>query len=386
MDAAKAADDKAAAAQKAADDEAAARKSAIEALDFAGVEGTQEGATIKFVDKISQADGIVSAELGELVFNSAYNASTNKAATMSDVTAAVADLNGAMHFEGVYEELPTVNHEGAAFVAGDVIIVGKTEYVYSNGAFVELGDEGAIAAALSALTLSETGAADKTLKISQDNGKVSATEIAIQIAKSQVTDLEKDLKALADEDDRLEGLIGDNADAIAAINGDDTGKSMRAVATEEAVKAVQALDKENAAQDGKYISAISQVDGVVTATYADLPVIPALSHTDSTATTPTAEHVAVVADISVDGHTITDTRVNVATTAGVAAAIAKLDADLNVSDAKKVMTGVTEVDGVLTGIDEVALADIAFSGNVKDLKQDTNSYVVFNCGSSSVNV
>jgi hypothetical protein len=161
---------------------------------------------------------------------------------------------------------------------------------------------------------------------------------------------------------------------------------MRAVATEEAVKAVQALDKENAAQAGKYISAISQADGIVTATYADLPVIPALSHTDSTATTPTEEHVAVVADISVDGHTITDTRVNVATTAGVAAAIAKLDADLNVSDANKVMTGVTEVDGVLTGIDEVALADIAFSGNVKDLKQDTNSYVVFNCGSSSVNV
>lgn len=154
------------AAAKAASDEAAARKTAIEALDFAGVEGTQEGATIKFVDKISQADGIVTAELGELVFNSAYNASTNKAATMSDVTAAVADLNGAMHFEGVYEELPSVNKDGQAFVAGDVIIVGKTEYVYSNGAFVQLGDEGAIAAALAALTLDETGAADKTLKIS----------------------------------------------------------------------------------------------------------------------------------------------------------------------------------------------------------------------------
>lgn len=363
-----------------------ARKAAIEALDFAGVEGTQEGATIKFVDKISQADGIVTAELGELVFNSAYNASTNKAATMSDVTAAVADLNGAMHFEGVYDEMPSVNHEGAAFAAGDVIIVGKTEYVYSNGAFVQLGDEGAIAAALAALSLSETGAADKTLKISQDNGKVSATEVAIQIAKSQVTGLETDLENLGKEDARLAGLIGDNADAIAVINDKDAGKSMRAVATEEAVKAVQALDKENAAQAGKYISAISQADGIVTATYADLPVIPALSHTDSTATTPTEEHIAVVADISVDGHTITDARVNVATTAGVAAAIAKLDADLNVSDAKKVMTGVTEVDGVLTGIDEVALADIAFSGNVKDLKQDTNSYVVFNCGSSSINV
>lgn len=371
------------AAAKAASDEAAARKSAIEALDFVGVEGTQEGATIKFVDKISQADGIVTAELGELVFNSAYNASTNKAATMSDVTAAVADLNGAMHFEGVYTEMPT---DLSKFVNGDVIIVGKTEYVFANGAFAQLGDEGAIAAALSALTLGETGAADKTLKVSQNNGKVSAEAIAIQIAESQVTGLEKNLEDLGKEDGRLAGLIGDNATAIGKINGSDAGKSMRTVATEEAVKAVQALDKENAAQAGKYISAISQVDGVVTASYADLPVVPALSHTDGTVTTPTAEHVAVVADISVNGHTITDTRVNVATTAGVAAAIAKLDADLNVSDAKKVMTGVTQVDGVLTSIDEVALADIAFSGNVKDLKQTANTYVVFNCGSSSVNV
>lgn len=381
-DAAQTADEVAAAVKGEAD----ARKAAIEALDFAGVEGTQEGATIKFVDKISQADGIVTAELGELVFNSAYNASTNKAATMSDVTAAVADLNGAMHFEGVYEELPTVNHEGAAFVAGDVIIVGKTEYVYSNGKFEQLGDEGAIAAALAALSLSETGAADKTLKISQDNGKVSATEVAIQIAKSQVTDLEKDIKDLGDEDKRLGELIAANTTAIGVINDKDTGKSMRTVATEEANKAVQALNKDNAAENGKYISAVKQENGIVTATYADLPVIPALSHTDSTATTPTEEHVAVIADITVNDHTITDTRVNVATTAGVAAAIAKLDADLNVSDAKKVMTGVTEVDGVLTSIDEVALADIAFSGDVKDLKQTANTYVVFNCGSSSVNV
>ena len=76
----------------------------------------------------------------------------------------------------------------------------------------------------------------------------------------------------------------------------------------------------------------------------------------------------------------------VATSAGIAAAIAALDADKNTSSAKHVMIGVTQVDGVISSIDEVALADIAFSGNVKDLKQDTNSYVVFNCGSSSVNV
>lgn len=363
--------------------ETEARNAAIEALVFAGVEGEQAGNTVKFVDKIVQENGIVSAELGELVFKGTYDAATNKAATMNDVIDAVADLNGAMHFEGVYETLPTVNKDGQAFVAGDVIIVGKTEYVYSNGAFVELGDEGAIAAALSALTLSETGAVNKTLKISQANGLVTATAVDIAIAKSQVTDLEKDLKDLADEDDRLEGLIGDNADAIATINSTDTGKSMRAVAAEEAAAAVSGLNKDNAAQAGKYISAITQEDGLVTATYADLPVIPELKIEHGDETTPETDEVTVVGEISNDGHTITDTHVKVATKACVTNAIAALSVDKTVSSTKHVMTGVSQENGALTAIEEVELSDIAFSGDVKDLKQTANTYIVFNCGTSS---
>ena len=363
-----------------------ARKAAIKALTYSGVEGTQAGATIKFVDKISQANGIVSAELGELVFNSAYDAANNKAATMSDVTAAVADLNGAMHFEGVYESLPSVNKDGEAFVAGDVIIVGATEYVYSNGAFVELGDEGAIAAALSALTLSETGDAAKTLKISQANGKVSATAVDIAIAKSQVTGLETDLENLGKEDARLAGLIKANEDAIKAINGNDAGKAMRTVAAEEAAAAVNTLDKEFAAQEGKYISGVKQENGLISATYADLPVIPELKiEHASAATTPEANEVVVVGEISNNGHTITDTHVKVATTAGIASSIAALKTD-KTADAKHVVTGIHQTNGVISSIDTVAMSDIAYSGDVKDLKQTANTYVVFNCGSSSVNV
>jgi hypothetical protein len=398
MDAAKAADDKAVAAQKAADNEAAARKAAIEGLDFEGVEGTQEGTTIKFVDKISQADGVISAELGELVFNSAYNASTNKAATMSDVTAAVADLNGAMHFEGVSTTDPVsvgvsiAEKPDYVAAAGDVVIFMNegtpVEYVYDGAKWHQLGNESIAQKAIEALDVEDIAVgADSTLSvIGETDGAIHATPVKIQIAKSQVTDLEKDLKALADEDARLEGLIGDNAAAIAVINDKDTGKSMREVAASEATKAVQSLNKENAAQEGKYISAVSQANGIVTATYADLPTIPALELVEGTATTPEAESVAVVADIDVDGHKITDTRVNVATAAGVAAAIARLDANKDVSTAKHVMSGITQVDGVITSIDEVQLADIAFSGDVKDLKQEANSYVVFNCGSSSVNI
>lgn len=448
----------------------------IQTLDFSGVEGTQAGTTIKFVDKISQADGVVSAELGELVFNSEYNAATNKAATMADITGAVADLNGAMHFEGVYKEMPSVNHDGEAFKAGDVIIVGKTEYVFSNGEFVELGDEGAIAAALEALSQSLVGAADKTLTIKQENGKVTATEVAIQIAESQVTGLEKDLEDLGKEDERLAGLIGTNTTAIGKINGDDAGKSMRTVAAEEALAKVQALDVANItvgadstltaigqtdgsihatvekiqiaqtqvtglsdalnsklnaetfntfktndfapvktavdtltgtgegsvaksvsdavanlkntdeAVAGEYVKAVKQSNGIVTVERAKLPIIPDLAITHATsATTPTETEVTVIGDLSASGHTITDTHVKVATMAGVAAAIEALDADKTAA-AKHVMTGVHQENGVIKSIDTTELADIAFSGNVANLKQTANTYIVFNCGTAEINI
>ena len=175
----------------------------VETLDYDAYEaGNAEGSTISFVGTVSENNGVISATKRDLVFTDNYSAS-NPAATKKyvddTVIASVADLNGAMHFEGVYETLPTKTHDGKDFVAGDVIIVGNTEYVFSNGAFVELGDEGAIAAALAALTLDETGAVDKTLVISQSNGKVSAEAKSIQIAQSQVTNLTNDLAAKLNE-------------------------------------------------------------------------------------------------------------------------------------------------------------------------------------------
>lgn len=69
---------------------------------------------------------------------------TNKVATQSDITAAVADLAGAMHFRDAvttYEELTSITDPKP----GDVVIVTSTtkEYVYnSTNSWVELGDEG----------------------------------------------------------------------------------------------------------------------------------------------------------------------------------------------------------------------------------------------------
>lgn len=377
--------------------EAKLRDEAIKALDFAGVEGVQAGTNVKFVSKVSQADGVVSAELGELVFNSAYDAADNKAATMKDVTNAVADLNGAMHFEGVSTTDPVnvgVTIEGKpdyVAAAGDVVIYETVEYVFDGSKWVQLGDESLAGTLIAALDLPRvTVGATKTLAyIEQEDGSVKAEAVDIQIEQAQVTGLPARLenieKAIGTEGD-MPKQVEANKQAIAVINGEDAGKSMREVATEEANTAVGALNLADAAVEGEYVASVKQTNGHIEVTRAKLPVIPALELVEGTVAATVEGEVTVVADIDVDGHKITDKRVNVVTKEFVNAAIGNLDATKDVTSTKHVMTGLVQADGLVTSIKEVELADVAFSGNIADLKETANTYVVFNCGSSSVNV
>ena len=380
-------------------DEAKAREEAINALDYtAYVPGNADGTVVSFVGTVSQADGVISAEKRDLVFNSAYNAETNKAATMADVTGAVADLNGAMHFEGVSSTDPVndkVTIDGKpdyVAAAGDVVIYNTIEYVYDGAKWVQLGYESLAGTLIDALDMPRVnvGAAKTLNYIEQTDGTVAAEAVDIQIAQSQVTGLEDRL-------DAIEGSLGTEGDlpkqveankqAIATINGEDAGKSMRTVATEEATAAVGALNLTDAAVEGEYVASVSQSNGAITVTRAKLPTIPALELEEGApAAAATEGEVTVIADIDVDGHKITDKRVNVVTKEFVNAALGNLDATKDVSSAKKVMTGLVQVDGLVTSIKEVELADVAFSGNIVDLKETENTYVVFNCGSSSVNV
>lgn len=368
---------------------------AIAALDYTGyVAGEAEGQVISFVGTIKEEDGVISATKRDLVFNSIYSATDNKAATMKDVTDAVADLNGAMHFEGVvvgetFEA--AIAASGKEYASGDVVIYNTIEHVFDGTKWVELGDETLAGKLIAALDVPDIAVgADHTLSvIGEVDGVIHATPVKIQIAQDQVTDLEGRFEAIEDAlsaEGDLPKQVEANKQAIAVINGEDTGKSMRDVALDEATKAVAALDQDDAAVAGEYVASVKQVDGKIEVTRAALPVIPNLELVEGSVAAPTDREVTVVADIDVEGHKITDARVNVATMAGVMAAIADLDNDKDVSSVKHVMTGVTQVDGAITSIDEVQLADIAFSGDIKDLKQTAETYVVFNCGSSSVNV
>ena len=78
----------------------------------------------------------------------------------------------------------------------------------------------------------------------------------------------------------------------------------------------------------------------------------------------------------------TDTTINEKIKTLDGSAIATAEADGKIS----VLTGVEEVDGKISKKSEATLAKIAKTGNVADLMQTAGNYIVFNCGSATVNI
>lgn len=223
----------AAAAKKAADAASTKVDDAIAGLDYtAYAAGEAAGTTVSFVGTISETDGVISAEKRDLVFASAYDPETNKVATVADITTAVADLNGAMHYVGKEDKLPT---DVSKYKAGDVIIVGIKEYVFDGTKFDELGDEGAIGTALAGLHGESTNTAGKTVKkVTQTNGVVtveyqdiSVNGTQVQVPKADGTEGTETLNARLDaiktgassDVSALAKKVDANTTAIETLNG-----------------------------------------------------------------------------------------------------------------------------------------------------------------------
>lgn len=368
-----------------------AAESAVNALDMtAAVEGIQEGTVVKFIDKVNQTNGLVEAELGELVFNSAYNAETNKAATMSDITDTIANLNGAMRFKGVKDSVPTDNTD---YIGGDVIIVGTKEHVFDGENWVELGDETTAGTLIAGITGNSTGAASKTVTAhTQANGVVTLTYSDIQIDQSQVTGLSGENGELARLEAKIDGEISRSTDAdtahtnaINTINGTDAGKSMREVAEDVATTGLNSLNSEKTLAADETVLVAKQENGAVSVTSQKIQ----LSNIDQVTGLPAALDLkATEADL-----TLAENRIK-----------ANEDAIAKLNDADTVVGSVA--NSIKTAIEGLDKADTAVAGqfvtavsedngvitvsrgavNVKDLEQTADTYVVFDCGSSSVNV
>ena len=397
----------AAAAKKAADDASAKVDTRINSLDYSGyTAGEATGTTVSFVGTISETDGVISAEKRDLVFASAYNPETNKAATVADITTAVADLNGAMHYVGKEEKLPT---DVSSYKAGDVIIVGIKEYVFDGTKFDELGDEGAIGAALAGLKGESTNTAGKTVKkVTQANGVVtveyqdiSINGTQVQVPKADGTEGTETLNARLDaikagassEVNELAKKVNANAAAIETLNG---GVEVAGSVEKKIDTVVKGLNTPEAGVKGSGNGVnvtVKQAAGIVTGVTVSVD-----------ANTYDA-YGAADAVLGKDTDAAGAATVHGANKAAAEAKAAADAADAKVGNAVKGLNGTVQATalsttdgsfGVLTKVveeagvinqeksAEIVLHKVAKSGKIDDLGQ--TAYIVFDCGSSSVNI
>lgn len=397
----------AAAAKKAADAASAKVDTSIAGLDYtAYAAGEAAGTTVSFVGTISETDGVISAEKRDLVFASAYDPKTNKAATVGDITTAVADLNGAMHYVGKEDKLPTDVNK---YKAGDVIIVGIKEYVFDGTKFDELGDEGAIGTALAGLKGSSSNTAGKTVKtVTQTNGVVSVEYQDISINGTQVQVPKADgtegtetlnarleaIKAGASSDvSALAKKVDANTTAIETLNGDvDTDGSVE----KKINTVVQTLKTPDAGVKGSGNGVnvtVKQAAGIVTDVTVSVDANTYDAHGAAEAVKgkstdlATADTVFGAKKAAAEAKSAADTASKKVDTAvnglnGTVQATAESTTDGSFG----VLTKVVEKAGVLVQADsaEISLHKVAKTGKIDDLGQ--TAYIVFDCGSSSVNI
>ena len=249
--------------------------------------------------KVTDLTTTLAGKQDVVVFNTTYDPSSNKAATMQDITTAVAGLSGAMHYVGESTTDPstgTATVEGHEdWVAGDVVTYNAKEYVYDGENWRELGDESSYA-----------------IKGSITNADI-ASDAAID--QSKIANLVTDLAAKATP-----------ADITSAIEALDVAS--QAVAT------------------GSKITAIEQVDGKISVTTGaivadDIPELPQTKITGLTTSLAGKQDV-----LTMDGTYNAESN-KVATQSTVTNAIGALDFD-DTAVAHEFITEVNETDGVIS--------------------------------------
>lgn len=377
-----------------------------------------DGTSFSVPATLEEVDGVIQMGADNAItFTDAYSAS-NPLATKKYVDDGVADIlgkiSGGMHFIGVSTTNPitedenpgkvTINNkEVTQFANGDVILYGVKEYVYSDG-WVEVGDESLAQQLINDLDFNTVGKANEASKtvnvLRQDDGTISVTYQDIQIAQSQVTNLDKALAAKAEK-----SVVDTLKSTVDSLVGE--GGTVESV-DKKIQDAINDLDVTDVAVDGQYVSAVSQEDGSIKVSRAALPT---LNATTGTHVAEPKDTITVITGVSATGHTITTTSAaQVATKAyvdsvktevdNVTSQVENLDSqvlatstgivvDTVSADSFKVLTGVAQENGALTAsgtegraTHAVELKKVAATGNVEDLIQTNETFILLNCGDS----
>jgi len=233
----------------------------------------------------SKVTGLTDALAGKqdsLVFNTAYDGSTNKVATMTDVTNAVAGLSGAMHYIGESTTDPATEvtvSDVDEFAKGDVVTYNAKEYVYDGTTWRELGDESSFTvkgsikdadiAADAAIAQSKVAGLESAL-----SGKATPADITTAIDGLDVADEAVSgqlVSAVVETDGKIavsrRALVADDIPTleIAKVNGLQDALDGKAVES-DITDAIAALDVEDSAVEGQVVSAVAETDGKITVT------------------------------------------------------------------------------------------------------------------------
>ena len=329
--------------------------------------------------KVTGLDAALAGKQDTLVFNTAYNAESNKAATMTDVQNAVAGLSGAMHYVGESTTDPstgTATVEGHEdWVAGDVVTYNAKEYVYDGENWRELGDESSyaikgsivdadiasnaniaqskianlvtdlaakatpadITSAIEALDVASQAVAtgNKITAIEQVDGKISVTTGAIvvddipELPQTKITGL---TTSLAGKQDAL------------TMDGTYNAESNKVATQSTVTNAIAALDVEDTAVEKNFVTAVSETDGKIAITRRALVAddIPDLATSKITGldTTISGINSAIDAVEALVGETAVATQIS--------NAIGALDAAAVTAGQGEILESVTQTNGVVS--------------------------------------
>lgn len=362
------------AAKKYADEKATAAKGYSDSL-IAGL--TSEGKTAgagEVISKVTQANGVIAVEkktLTEadipsiptskvtnldttlagkqdtLVFNTPYNASSNKVATMADVQNSIEGLSGAMHYIGESTTNPaggTVTIETKpdySPAAGDVVTYQKKEFVYDGETWRELGDESSFAV----------------------KGSIKDADIAsdANIAQSKIAGLEA---ALAEK--------ATPANITSAIESLDV--AITNVSTGNKITSIEEVD-------GK----IQVSTGAITA--EDIPAIGQEKVTGLTNALNLKADKTVTDGLNTRLETAEDEIDTLQTQ--IASKANKTEVDAVNTRINNLDNNDAEIDGqfVVSAVQtDGAVAVSRKKVNIAKLEQTSGEYIIFNCGSATVNI
>ena len=148
-------------------------------------------------------------------------------------------------------------------------------------------------------------------------------------------------------------------------------------------KAIQGLDKNDTAVAGQFVTAVSEADGVITVSRAALKASD-IPNIEQSQVNGLVDDLAGKQDsLEIDG-TVSSTN-KVATQETVSKAIAGLDSSIT-EETGKVISGFAIADGVIKTetVKKVTLAKVATTGKLEDIEQ--NGLVIINCGTANTNI